>query len=311
MIRSLLRRLAGMLRAPLLARLDATRDAIELNRMLLAHPLVREIRALGPHRPLADAELRVFSQWGEDGIIQYLLAQVGAPRPVFVEFGVQDYRESNTRFLLMQGGWSGLLIEGDGAAVAQIKASELVWRYDLRVCHAFVTRENIDSLIAGAGIAGEIALLSIDIDGNDYWVWEAITAVSPRIVVVEYNSLFGAELPVSVPYDPGFTRGAAHYSHLYFGASLRALCGLGERKGYQFVGTNSAGNNAFFVRADLAANLRPVSCAEGFVECQVRESRDRQGRLSFVGGAARRQLMAEQPLLDVERGTRLLVRDLP
>jgi hypothetical protein len=305
------RRIAARLLAPLLARLDATRDAVELNRLLIARPLLREIRALPPHTPLAHTELRVFSQWGEDGIIQYLLAQTGEAVRTFVEFGVGDYREANTRLLLMQGDWRGLVIEGDGASVARIQASELAWRYELQIRHAFLNRENVNQIIAASGLQGELGLLSVDIDGMDYWLWEAIDCVQPRIVVAEYNSLFGPQLPVSVPYDPAFTRAKAHPSHLYYGASLQALCGLAERKGMQFVGANSSGTNAFFVRRDLIAHLQPSSCAQGFVASRVRESRDRTGRLSFASGHARRALIAAMPLVDVERGTRLRVEELP
>lgn len=119
----------------------------------------------------------------------------------------------------------------------------------------FVTTENINDLFRGNGVDGDIGLLSIDINGNDYWVWEAIKDVSPRIVMVEYNARFGSHRAVTVPYDPAFGRAKAHHSRIYYGASLAALVLLGSRKGYEFVGCNSTGNDAFWG----CAEVRPSS----------------------------------------------------
>ena len=163
---------------------------------------------------LAEAEFKVFSQWGEDGIIQYLVREVPLGRPIFVEFGVQDFTEANTRFLLVNNNWVGLVLDGDVTHVSTIKRSPLYWRYNLKAECAFVTRENINELIRSNGIEGDIGLLSVDIDGNDYWVWQAIDCILPRILVLEYNALFGAAAAVSVPYDAQFARSSAHYSNL-------------------------------------------------------------------------------------------------
>ena len=125
--------------------------------------------------------------------------------PSFIEFGVETYRESNTRFLLVKDNWRGLVIDGSETNVASIRALSEYWRHDLTAVASFITRDNINDLFADAGFTGEVGLLSIDIDGNDYWVWEAIDVVSPVIVVVEYNSVFGPEAQVTVPYAADFT----------------------------------------------------------------------------------------------------------
>src|SRR5207302_5091937 len=158
------------------------------------------------------AEFRVFSQFGEDGIIQYLIrrAQILRPLRSFVEFGVESYVESNTRFLLLNDNWCGLIMDGDAANIDAVKTSALYWRHDLTAKAAFIDRDNVDRLISSAGFSGEIGLLSIDIDGNDYWVWERVSEVNPVIVVVEYNSVFGQSRGVTVPYDPRFRRSEAH-----------------------------------------------------------------------------------------------------
>ena len=177
------------------------------------------------------AEFKVSSQWGEDEIIEHLVRHVPVTRDVFVEFGVQDYRESNTRFLLVNRNWSGLVIDGSAANVASIKQDPIYWRYNLKAECAFITRGNINDTIRRQGVFGDIGLLSVDIDGNDYWVWQAIDCVSPRIVVAEYNALFGAIAAVSVPYDNSFERGRAHCSNLYWGCSLAALDASRRDKG--------------------------------------------------------------------------------
>ena len=259
---------------------------------------------------LKDAEFRVFSQWGEDGIIQYLTSRVVIDRKVFVEFGVQDYCESNTRFLLLNNNWSGMVIDGNAENIRLIQSADWSWRHELNSKAAFVTRENINDLIGGGGIRGDIGLLSIDIDGNDYWVWEAITVVNPRIVVIEYNGLWGAVSSVSTPYDPQFVRGRAHYSNLYYGASLPALFGLAKKKGYTFVGSNSAGVNAFFVRSDVLGDLREAKIEDEYAPRKLRESRDKTGRLTFLNFEEQLNLLASLPLLDVNSGALIKVADL-
>ena len=105
---------------------------------------------------------------------------------------------------------------------------------------------------------GPLGILSIDIDGNDYWIWQAITSVQPAIVICEFNAVLGDMRPIVVPYDSAFQRLRAHFSGQYFGASIAALKSLARAKGYTFVGTNSNGVNAFFLKEELAAKLKSV-----------------------------------------------------
>lgn len=279
---------------------------IELNRVLTGTMLARQLPA--SVSSLREVEFRVFSQFGDDGIIQYLLQHVDAPES-FIEFGVETYRESNTRFLLVKDNWRGLVIDGSEANVASITTMAEHWRHDLTAVASFITRENINDLFTAAGFTGEVGLLSIDIDGNDYWVWEAIEVVSPVVVVAEYNSVFGPEAKVTVPYAADFTRRAAHHSHLFFGASLGALCDLAERKGYAFVGSNSNGNNAYFVRLDQLGDLRALSAAEGYVESRFRESRDASGNLTHLSGSARLDEIAHLVVHDLTTGSQRPLRD--
>jgi hypothetical protein len=250
-----------------------------------------------PPTPLDEASFRVYSQWGEDGIIQRLVREVTVPRPVFVEFGVEDYEEANTRFLLTQGRWSGLVLEGDPEQVAAIRCSDVYWRHNLKAAQAFITRDNINDLLREHGVTGPIGLLSIDIDGMDYWIWDAIDAIEPAIVICEYNSLFGPDEAVTVPYDPAFDRRAAHHSLLYYGASLAALCRLAQRKGYDFVGAGRSGLNAFFVHQRLRpASLPALSAREGFVPGSFCEYHDPQGRRVKLSREAMQAVLRDLPL---------------
>ena len=263
-----------------------------------------------PVSPLHRYEFKVYSQWGEDGIIQYLIHTVSIPKPVFVEFGVQDYREANTRYLLQHDNWTGLIIDASKESIGAVTREPLYYRHALRAVSAFIDRDNINTLLCENGITGDIGLLSVDIDGNDYWIWEAIDCISPRIVICEYDSLLGPDRKVTTPYDPAFDRITAHYSFLYGGASLAALEHLARRKGYALVGSNSAGNNAFFVREDVRGTLPAVTPAQAYVQAKFRNSRDRQGRFTFLPFAECRQLIADMPVVDVEQNITIPIRDI-
>lgn len=257
----------------------------------------RQVRTMRPES-IHEAEFRVYSQFGEDGIIQYLIERAKVTSDVFVEFGVEDYRESNTRLLLEKDGWSGLIIDAGTAHQRFVNHPRYRWRYPVEAISAFITRENINDLIASGGTSGEIGLLSVDLDGNDYWVWEAIDVVRPQIVVVEYNSIFGPHATVSVPYDPMFDRTTAHWSTLYFGASLGALCHLAEQREFVCVGCTTAGNNAFFVRKDAANGLAALSAKSAFVQSRFREARTPMGDFVDTHMEGLRSI-ADLPVVDV------------
>lgn len=277
---------------------------LEDERVLTGALFAELIRQRGRLDRLAEAEFRVFSQFGEDGIIQYLVNQTGivASERSFIEFGVESYEEANTRFLLIKDNWRGLIMDGSDKYMRQVRESALYWRHNLIALTAFIDRDNINDLIASAGFSGKIGILSIDIDGNDFWVLERIDSVDPVIMICEYNSIFGPTHAVTVPYDPVFMRGKAHYSHLYWGCSLAALELLANRKGYDLVGSNSAGNNAFFVRRDRLGGLTPVTARDAWVESQFREARDMRGRLTYLSGAARIQQIRDMPVVDLSDG---------
>jgi hypothetical protein len=199
---------------------------------------------------------KVWSQNDEDGILAEIFRRIGTARPgqpgSFIEFGVSDGRECNTLKLLVEG-WQGLWLEMDPdlcGRMRRIFAAPLAeGRLELK--QTSVSAENIDALLASSSVAaaGEVDLLSIDIDGNDYHVLKAIS-LRPRVLVVEYNGKFPPPMDLVIPYDPAHRWDGSDYG----GNSLQAIANLAARKGYRLVGTNITGVNAFFVRSDLAGN---------------------------------------------------------
>ncbi len=195
------------------------------------------------------------SQNGEDGILLHIFDLIGTTDRVFVEFGIADGRECNTRHLAGDFGWRGLAMDcsPDNIAVARRYFPEAV-----QLRPAFITAETIDQILTEAGFGGEIDLLSIDVDGNDFWIWSAISCVTPRVVVVEYNACLGTD-PVTIPYDPDFRA-----TSTYFGVSLSALALLAETKGYVLVGVDPNGVNAFFVREDCRGPFQAVDAKDAW-----------------------------------------------
>lgn len=258
-----------------------------------------------------ESEFKVYSQWGEDGIIQHLLRFIPIENKVFIEFGVENYTESNTRFLLINNKWSGLILDGNRKHIEYIKRDMSVyWAHNLKAEHVFITKDNINDIIVRNGIPKDIGLLSIDIDGNDYWIWEAITEVKPRIVISEFNALFGPFEKVSIPYKHDFVRNSFHYSNIYYGASLAALEFLGKQKGYSLVGINSTGNNAFFVCNEYCKNLKVLTSTEVFRTPQFREAKDINGELSYINFQQQIELISDLQVIDIQSKNLKKINDL-
>jgi len=203
-------------------------------------------------------EYPVYSQNGEDGIIEEIFNRIGSTNKFFVEFGAWNGLQNNTTYLLLKD-WRGLWIEFEPSGLRHIerKFVSLIEKKQLLIKKALVTPENIDALLREAGAPRVLDLLSIDIDGNDYWVWKALKEFQPRVLVIEYNALFRSELPWVMKYTEGYHNNRT--SH--FGASLKSLENLGKEKGYELVGCDFHGVNAFFVRSDITMSkfLKPYT----------------------------------------------------
>lgn len=189
---------------------------------------------------------KVYSQGREDGMIDEIFRRIGLASRRFVEIGVEDGLECNTAFLLIQG-WSGVWIEASSPNAA--RAREYYRGYPLEIHNVLVNAENADELVARAAGDDDLDLLSVDVDSNDYWIWERIITQRPRVVIIEYNSTLPAPIRKVVNYPSPPSPNAN-----FFGASLGALVALGEKKGYCLVGCSPEGTNAFFVRSDLVGD---------------------------------------------------------
>lgn len=275
------------------------KDELEDIKILMAKNILLNQSNGNKIQNLQDAEFKVFSQWGDDGIIQYLINNIEISAEKFIEFGVENYLESNTRFLLKNNNWEGLIMDGSSENIEYIKKDPVYWKHSLTAIATFITKENINQTIKDAGFSGEIGLLHIDIDGNDYWIWEAINCIQPDIVIVEYNSVFGIDRPITVPYQADFVRSNAHYSNLYAGTSLTALHLLSQKKGYAFVGCNSAGNNAYFVKNEKVKNLKVLSIEQGYVVSKFREARGKEGNLLYLSARESLSLIEGLPVYNV------------
>jgi len=213
-----------------------------------------------PFPKIRDVGFRVHSQVDEDGIILFLFSVIGTRNKIFIEIGTGNGVECNCANLAINFGWHGLFIDGNeknvAAGVKFYGSHPDTNIFPPKFLSAMVTRDNINKIISNAGFCGEIDFLSIDIDGMDYWIWEAIKCIGPRVVVIEANGKFGMR-SIAVPYDAKWVYNHRMYPH-YHGASLPALTKLAKRKGYRLVGTNRFGFNAFYVRNDIAPEILPA-----------------------------------------------------
>ena len=202
-------------------------------------------------KKLTRYEFKVFSQAGEDGIISEIFNRIGTTNKFFVEFGVGNGLENNSAYLLVKG-WQSYWIEGSERFCKSIRQSfeDLIADQQLTLKNTFITGENIEDLFRKGNVPTELDLLSIDIDGNDYWVWQAITNYRPRVVILEYNAIYPPESSWVMQYNPSHQW--KYNSHM--GSSLKALEKLGHQKGYKLVACSFSGVNAFFVREDLLAD---------------------------------------------------------
>lgn len=282
---------------------DVARRSIPLERQLVQRDMARIGKASSgvEWRLHAGLEARYHSQNGEDGLLMALFTRLGTTDSTVVEFGVAEGLECLGRNLVQNLGWRGLLMDGsrDNVLFADWYYHEIarLSRDRVRNVCVFVTEENINGILQAKGFGGDPDLLVIDLDGNDYWVWRAITVVRPRVVVVEYNASFGPDRSITVPYDPAFKRLKMHPSGLYHGASLRALDCLAREKGYGLAGCDDHGVNAFFVRDDVAAGrLEPVSPVAAF--------RPNAHRAKLGSVEEQFKLVAELAYVDVAAGAR-------
>ncbi|ANW95193.1 hypothetical protein AXE80_02350 [Wenyingzhuangia fucanilytica] len=215
---------------------------------------------------VSETGYRVFSQFEEDGKLLFVFSVIGMKNKTFVEIGSDDGVNSNSANLYFNFAWRGLFIDGNSNSIKRgerfFNKYPHSWFYKPKFKCTKVTRENVNELIHEAGFQGEIGLLSIDIDGNDYWVWDAIDTISPEVVIIETHVEFGLN-DIVVPYDPNYFYPGKH--PVYHGASPVAMNKLANKKGYRLVGANELGFNFIFVKNGLADDMLPEVTVESLL----------------------------------------------
>jgi hypothetical protein len=259
---------------------------------------------------ISETECKVYSQNGEDGIINYLINKLEIYKPNFIEIGVGSYIEANTRFLYERFYPKGLIIDCEKNLKEKVGSNVNLWKGDLRIVEAFVNVENIQSLIS-KNCDFEVDIFSLDIDGIDYWILDEIKDIHPKIIIAEYNPIFGSKLEITVPNISNFNRKEYHYSQLCYGMSLVSLIKTMKRKNYYYVGSNSACNNAFFISNNFIKDkyfknliIKDLSY---YVNSNIRESRNENGKLNFLTGKKRIQQIKDCKVIDLSDEKKVIV----
>ena len=267
-------------------------------------------------RNLNQVEYKVFSQNGEDGIIDFLLNRLNIQNPKFLEIGVGDYKESNTRYIFMKNPNKGMIIDNVENLKQKVSKHVKLWKGDLTIIEKTVTSANIYDILKMNNFENNLDLFSLDIDGIDYWVMKQLPDNLSKIIITEYNAIFGANFEVTVPNINNFDRTKYHYSNLCYGMSLRAIINLMKSKNYIFVGANKACNNAFFVNKNevekLNIDLPDLNSLDIYTQSNILESRSDSGNLTFLSGEQKLKAISDCKVINLKSKSQdpVLIRDL-
>lgn len=292
-------------------------DSMQLKFLFGQNAILASNASRSDFKDLWDAEVKVYSQWGEDGIINYLIDKLNISKPRILEIGVGDFSECNSRFSIVHRGASAVLVDIHPGLNNGIEKSNLRWKSHIFSINEKITLENCNNIFLQACLLiGSIDVLSLDIDSNDYWILNAMNDLDTvKIVIVEYNALFGANFPISIPYDENFDRFKSNSSGQFFGASIKAWIHLLSERGFFFIGTNRICNNAFFIRKEdtyLLNQLRFPNSenVENYVDWRIRDARNSNGKLIFTSGYDRFSLIEDEIVQNTITGELIKLRDL-
>ena len=285
-------------------------DEVQKELVIKAKLLSLKNKNLKKIKDLSEVEFQVYSQWGEDGIIDWLVNKSPDIPKSFLEIGTENYKESNTRFLLINKNWDGFIIEADKSSVKDIKSQRIYWRHNLTIENTFISQNNINTIIKKINIPRKLGLLSLDIDGVDYWILKKLSVLDPSIIICEYNSLFGQKKAITVPYKDNYIRTNEHFSNLFYGASIKAFIDLLKKRNYFFIGTNSAGNNAFFVKQNIWKKINKLITDKKIFESKFRESRNSNGKLTFLNKKKSLQLIKNKIVIDLKNNKKTKLFEL-
>ena len=258
---------------------------------------------------------KVFSQNGEDGIIQYLIKTLKLNHIKFVEIGTEDYTESNTRYIFETMSCEGLIIDPLKNLQTLVRKNSIkLWKNNLKIINDFATPENINSLLDNNNFQNDIDLFSLDIDGIDYWIIKKLKRNISKIFVAEYNPYFGPELEITVPNIKNFDRTSYHYSNLCWGVSLKSLIKIMVEKNYTFIGSNDLRNNAFFIANNYIHKIKikkpKIENLLEFTNATYRESRDKNGNLSFIEPKKILHEIKDCEVIDLKSNKLVKIREL-
>lgn len=261
---------------------------------------------------LSDVDYKIFSQNGEDGILDYLLYQLKIEKPKYIEIGVGDYTESNTRFIFERCSPKGVIVDCLENLEEKIKKNFSLWKSELKIVNDFVNPNNIIKIMREADTLNNLDIFSLDIDGIDYWILKELPKDFSKIAIVEFNPIFGKNLKVSVPNITNFDRKKYHYSNLCFGMSLQAAIEIMNEKNFYFVGTNLLRNNAFFIsknykKEEYFKNL-VINNIENSTDANFTESRDIKGNLNFLNYQKRVKEILECEVVDLSVNSNIKIK---
>ena len=265
-------------------------------------------------KKINDLDYKIFSQFGEDGIIDYLVQSLEITSPKFVEIGVGDYSECNTRFLFEIAQPKGLIIDCVNNFKNRVKKNISLWKGDLKVLNQKISSKNINQILDKEGFNSGIDIFSLDIDGVDYWILEKLPKNFSKIVIVEYNSIFGPDFKVSVPNINDFDRSNYHYSNLCFGASLKAMISLLEKKGYVFLGSTKSKVNAFFILKTevdkISLDIPDIDDLTYYTNSNITESRNVDGQLNYLTGENKLYEISECELVNLHDNSLKKIKEI-
>jgi len=234
----------------------------QIQQQLVNQYALNKVNGINPFLAISDTGFRCYSQFEEDGIILFVLTMVGFKSRRVVELCCGRDGECMASNLILNHGFYGYLFDGDKNNVAStkrfFKSKKDCLLYSPTVSECWITAENVNDLLKDVGAEGEIDLLSLDIDGNDYWVWKAIDIINPRLCVFETHNIIPDGKSLTINYEPDFCYlSQPENEQDYRGVSLAAMVKLSKQKGYRLIGAHRHGFNAFFLRDDIAADMFP------------------------------------------------------
>jgi hypothetical protein len=315
MIKNLLHFLLNKFQIFLISKIKKTKNfTLSKFLILLAQYVLLKSRSnYKKYNLIEDAEIRVFSQNGEDGIIDYIIQQLNLKKPNFIEIGVGDYLEANTRLVYEMYNSRGLIIDINKNLKEKISINVNLWKGNLSIIEEKVSSKNINNLLEKFAPTF-VDIFSIDIDSVDYWVVEKIKERFSKIFILEYNSVFGPKLEVSVPDIEDFSREEYHYSNLCYGASLKAYIKLMDQKGYYLLGVNRFRNNAFFINKEFSKDLFFPNISEldlhELTNANFSESRNKSKNLSYLSRKEQINEIIDCEVVNLKDNKKLKIRNL-